>query len=282
MPELPEVETAVRYLRERVCGRTITSSEVLWPRSVATHTPEDFISEVSGLKIEGVSRRGKYICIEAANNAGVSNGNRRGDPVKRFISVHLRMSGSLDVISNNTPLATHDRVVFKLDNGKGLRFDDPRKFGRVYLSSNLESVVGGLGVEPLSPDFTPHYLSDLLKKRRTAIKRLLLDQSLIAGLGNIYVDESLWLARIHPLKEANAVSKVQVARLHDAIRAILGEAVELLGTDFGDGVVDGGMYLPKVYGREGEVCRRCDGVIAKIVVGQRGTHYCKGCQRRGA
>jgi formamidopyrimidine-DNA glycosylase len=275
MPELPEVETAVRYLRERVCGRTITSCEVLWQRSIATHTLNDFVSEVSGLKIEGVSRRGKYICIEAASAKGREHS-------KRFIFVHLRMSGSLDVISNNTPLAAHDRVVLRLDNGKGIRFDDPRKFGRVYLSSDPELVIGGLGIEPLSADFTPNYLSDLLKKRRTAIKRLLLDQSLVAGLGNIYVDESLWVAKIHPLKQANTVSRGQVERLYGAIRSVLGEAIELLGTDFGDGVVDGGMYVPKVYGREGEACSRCDGVIVKIVVGQRGTHYCKGCQRRGA
>jgi formamidopyrimidine-DNA glycosylase len=137
-----------------------------------------------------------------------------------------------------------------------------------------------LGVEPLSSDFTPQLLGDLLKKRRTAIKRLLLDQSIVAGLGNIYVDESLWLAKIHPLKQANTVSRDQVGRLHEAIRSVLGEAIELLGTDFGDGVVDGGMYVPKVYGREGKGCSRCEGVIVRIVVGQRGTHYCRGCQRK--
>jgi formamidopyrimidine-DNA glycosylase len=273
MPELPEVETAVRYLRERVCGRTITSGEVLWPRSVYTHKPEDFVREVSGLVIKDVSRRGKYICLETISKEGA---NRFG----RFIFVHLRMSGSLDVISNKTPLALHDRVILKLDNGKGIRFDDPRKFGRVYLSCDPQSVVGALGVEPLSSDFTPQLLGDLLKKRRTAIKRLLLDQSIVAGLGNIYVDESLWLAKIHPLKQANTVSRDQVGRLHEAIRSVLGEAIELLGTDFGDGVVDGGMYVPKVYGREGKGCSRCEGVIVRIVVGQRGTHYCRGCQRK--
>jgi formamidopyrimidine-DNA glycosylase len=266
MPELPEVEATVRYLAERVVGERITDVQVLWGRTVAGQAQHNFQRSLAGSSIEEVFRRGKFICIRLS-------GCERG-----YLLVHLRMSGSLDVISSANPVATHDRVVLHLGNGRSIRFNDTRKFGRMYLVTALQEVTARLGVEPLSEDFTPEHLRSLLAAARGRVKPLLLDQSVIAGLGNIYVDESLWKARIHPLAEARQISKRRLMALHQAIRETLAEAIELLGTDFGDGVVHGGSYQPRVYGREGYPCERCGAAIQRIVVGQRGTHLCARCQ----
>lgn len=268
MPELPEVESVVRYLQERVESATIVGGDVLWKRTVATHSSASFLSLIQGLTIDKVFRRGKFIGIRSASTS------------PQFLFVHLRMSGTLDVVSREAPIATHDRVILTLNNGKSIRFNDTRKFGRMYLCTDPTVVVGKLGVEPLSSEFTPAVLSDLLQKRSTRIKPFLLDQTMIAGLGNIYVDEALWKARIHPLTPANRVSEKKIELLHRSITETLHEAISLLGTDFGDGVVDGGMYAPKVYGREDEPCARCASPIRKTTVGQRGTHYCPRCQVR--
>jgi formamidopyrimidine-DNA glycosylase len=268
MPELPEVESTVRYLRERAEGSTIVDAQVSWPRTVATHNPTSFRRLVSGFSIDRVFRRGKFIGIES----------QRGS--ERFMFIHLRMSGSLDVVRADSPLAAHDRVILTLANGKSIRFNDTRKFGRIYLCGEAGDVVGKLGVEPLDASFSPELLYELLRNRATRIKPLLLDQTVIAGLGNIYVDESLWKARIHPLTPAKKLSKERCVMLRNAISETLQEAVQLLGTDFGDGVVDGGMYSPVVYAREGSPCRRCGTAIKKTSVGQRGTHFCPRCQRR--
>jgi formamidopyrimidine-DNA glycosylase len=268
MPELPEVESTVRYLRERTEGSTIVDAQVSWPRTVATHNPASFKRRVSGFSIDRVFRRGKFIGIES----------RRG--LERFMFIHLRMSGSLDVVRADSPVATHDRVILTLANGKSIRFNDTRKFGRLYLCDDACDVVGKLGVEPLDSSFSPELLHTLLHNRATRIKPLLLDQTVIAGLGNIYVDESLWKAKIHPLTPAKRLTKERCVILHNAITETLQEAVHLLGTDFGDGVVDGGMYSPVVYARENSPCSRCGATIKKTTVGQRGTHFCPACQRR--
>jgi formamidopyrimidine-DNA glycosylase len=267
MPELPEVESTVRYLRERITGLTITDVHLHWPRSVATHTPQQFKKTVSGLTIETVSRRGKFIVIASH------------EPSPYFMFVHLRMSGSLDVVAQQSPLAAHDRAILNLSNGKSLRFNDTRKFGRIYLCKDPEQVIGSLGVEPLSAHFSPELLHEATRTRTTRIKTLLLDQRVIAGLGNIYVDESLWKANIHPLTPARKLSASDCSRLQSAIVETLREAIDLSGTDFGDGVVDGGMYRPVVYAQNGKPCARCGTTITKIVVHQRGTHLCPRCQR---
>jgi formamidopyrimidine-DNA glycosylase len=267
MPELPEVESTVRYLQERVTGLTIVNADVHWPRSIATHTPKTFAAGVSGLVIERVFRRGKFIVIAAEA------------PTSCYLLVHLRMSGSLDVVAQHSPLGSHDRAVLVLSNGKSIRFNDTRKFGRIYLCQDPAVVVGRLGVEPLSDEFTPQRLYQETQRRSTRIKTFLLDQRAIAGLGNIYVDESLWKAKIHPLTPAHNLSLEACSRLHTAIVETLSEAITLAGTDFGDGVVEGGMYQPVVYAQDGEPCKRCDTVIKKTVVNQRGTHFCPKCQR---
>jgi formamidopyrimidine-DNA glycosylase len=267
MPELPEVESTVRYLRERVCGQTVVRAEVHWPRSIATHSPADFAKRISGASITSVARRGKFIALTL------------GDAAQLHLFIHLRMSGSLDVIASESEAASHDRVILFLSNGKSLRFNDTRKFGRMYLCSAPDQVVGDLGVEPLSTEFTPDMLYALTRERKTRMKGLLLDQQVIAGLGNIYVDESLWKAKIHPCLPARNLTLAKCHDLHEAITTTLEEAITLAGTDFGDGVVHNGMYSPKVYGRDEMPCERCQTIIRKTRVQQRGTHFCPRCQR---
>ena len=266
MPELPEVESTVRYLQERVTGLTIVHADVHWPRSIATHAPRKFADSVSGFVIDRVFRRGKFIVIASDS------------PTPSYLFVHLRMSGSLDVVAQHSPVGSHDRAILVLSNGKSIRFNDTRKFGRIYLCEDPTVVVGRLGVEPLSDEFTPQRLYQETQQRSTRIKTLLLDQRVIAGLGNIYVDESLWKARVNPLIPANRLSPGTCSRLHAAIVETLREAIALAGTDFGDGVVEGGMYQPVVYAHDGDPCKRCDTVIKKTVVNQRGTHFCPKCQ----
>lgn len=268
MPELPEVESTVRYLRERADGLTITGATVSWARTIHTHTPKKFAELVEGATITEVFRRGKFVGLRL----------RAKSPLYLFI--HLRMSGSLDVVSAEAEPSAHDRVVFSLKGGKSIRFNDTRKFGRMYLCEDPAEVVGALGVEPLDDAFTPDTLREIFISHKGAVKPLLLNQNIIAGLGNIYVDEVLWKAAIHPLNPACAVPREKVVTLNQAIKATLSEAISLAGTDFGDGVVYGGMYQPLVYGRDGAPCRRCEREIKKIVVGQRGTHFCPQCQRR--
>jgi len=266
MPELPEVETTVRYLKERVEGLTIQSATVLWERTIAFNQAKSFSASLAGSVIAEVFRRGKFVGMKIL-----------GDQ-EQFLYTHLRMSGSLDVIPSSFPIASHDRVVISLSNGKSIRFNDTRKFGRMYLTFSSAEFEQSIGVEPLGDDFTPVFFQHLLSKRKGAIKPTLLDQSIIAGLGNIYVDESLWNARIHPLTPAHTISPAKALKLHCAIRTILSEAVTLLGTDFGDGVVDGGMYRPQVYGRTHEPCIACGTKIRRLIVGQRSTHVCPKCQ----
>jgi formamidopyrimidine-DNA glycosylase len=268
MPELPEVESTVRYLRERVDGHTITGATVTWARTIHTHTPRKFAELVEGATIREVFRRGKFV------------GLRLGSESPLFLFIHLRMSGSLDVVSADAEPSAHDRVVLSLQEGKTIRFNDTRKFGRMYLCEDPAEVVGALGIEPLDDAFTPSVLHEMLASHRGALKPLLLNQHIIAGLGNIYVDEVLWKASIHPLNPAHTVPAEKAVTLNQAIKETLSEAISLAGTDFGDGVVYGGMYQPLVYGRDGTPCHRCNAEIKKIVVGQRGTHFCPTCQRK--
>jgi formamidopyrimidine-DNA glycosylase len=268
MPELPEVESTVRYLRERVEGLTITGATIGWARTVHTHTPKTFIELIKGATIREVFRRGKFVCFRLSSKSPL------------FLFIHLRMSGSLDVVSAQAEPSSHDRVVLLLKGGKSIRFNDTRKFGRMYLCEDPAEVLGALGVEPLDESFSFEILREILRSRSGAIKPLLLNQNVIAGLGNIYVDEVLWKASIHPLTSANTIPPERIARLRNAIKETLAEAISLAGTDFGDGVVYGGMYRPLVYGRDGDQCDRCQSGIKKIVVAQRGTHFCPACQKR--
>lgn len=266
MPELPEVEATCSYLRERIVNTAVIDSRCLWHRTIASHTPQKFTRSIRDARVTNVSRSGKFVVIELLKEKPL------------FLFVHLRMSGSIDVISHQQPLAVHDRVSISLNNGRDIRFHDVRKFGRMYLTDDKHVITKNLGIEPLSDEFTPATLNDVLSKRHAQIKPLLLNQRMIAGLGNIYVDEALWKAKIHPQQIASSIPKRKIILLHEAIKTILTEAIELLGTDFGDNVVHGGMYAPKAYGRTSEPCSRCSAPITRIVVGQRGTHLCTVCQ----
>jgi formamidopyrimidine-DNA glycosylase len=268
MPELPEVEATVNYLRERVEGCIIVGASVSWFRSVSPTAVPDFEKRVLNTRIGGLFRRGKYVGMSLDGTTPL------------YLFTHLRMSGSLDVVPTSFEVAKHDRVCLDLDNGKSIRFNDTRKFGRMRLCVEPDEVVGDLGLEPLGPEFTPEALEALLLSKRGRIKPLLLDQRIIAGLGNIYVDEVLWKTKIHPLTLTTTLSSSDIRPLHRAIQETLEEAIQKLGTDFGDGVVDGGMYRPRVYGRTGRTCSRCKDTIRRIVVGQRGTHLCPTCQKK--
>lgn len=266
MPELPEVQATVDYLRERVEGQLIIKAHVSWARTVSPMDPSRFLSQIAGTRIESLFRRGKYVAMRLQGERPL------------FLFTHLRMSGSLDVIPTEFSIARHDRVCLELDSGKSIRFNDTRKFGRMSLCEDPNQVVGHLGLEPLDDSFTPEALHSALSRKSGRIKSVLLDQSVIAGLGNIYVDEVLWKIKVNPLTQADKLADKEIHYLHRAIQETLRDAIEKLGCDFGDGVVDGGMYRPRVYGRDGKKCSRCRDTITRLVVAQRGTHICPSCQ----
>lgn len=271
MPELPEVETVVRGLREDVVGRTITGMQVNWTRELAVLGPVEFADRVIGQRIEGLHRRGKYIVFELTHDV---------------MLIHLKMSGRL-YVADDRQVTDNDRwtrVAFQLDNGRELRFSDARKFGRVYLAANEADVTGKLGPEPLSDDFNLDLFASLIGARRGVIKSLLLNQSFLAGVGNIYADEALWLARIDPRRNVDTLKTDEIERLYQAIRDVLAEGIEYQGTTLNwyrkpDGTVGGYQTRFKVYDREDQPCSECGTPIQKIWLGQRGTHFCPVCQR---
>lgn len=272
MPELPEVESTVLYLRSRLPGRTITDVTVRWPRSIATPPAAQFRQLLLGRQFGRIERRGKFIVMHMHHTAR--------KPAATYLLIHLRMSGYLEFHSVSDTPGKHDQVIVSLDDQSTLNFHDTRKFGRMWLVTDPAEVTAGLGAEPLEPDFSWEALRKILGAHRGRIKSLLLNQRLLAGVGNIYADEALWSAGIHPLTPGHRVSAQKVRLLHAALRKILRRAIARHGTDAGDRVVKGGRYRPKVYQRQGKRCLRCGTYIRKITVAQRGTHICLKCQRR--
>ena len=271
MPELPEVENVVRALRPSLVGRTVTGISIHWDRTIGSPDPQSFTAYLVGERIRSVGRRGKWIVIGLEGN--------------ETLLIHLRMTGRLIWESTGYAEDRYVRVALSLDDGSCLRFSDQRKFGRLILTDDPSSVLGDLGPEPLSPAFTVDRLARMLAKRRGRIKPLLLNQRFLAGLGNIYADESLWQARIHPLRCANTLTPEEVAQLHAAIRSVLRAAIESGGTSLPDQTYrrpDGelGSFIEELaaYGREGEPCSRCGEPIERIRVSQRSTHFCPHCQ----
>ena len=266
MPELPEVETIARVLRPQLLGRTIILSQVFWERSLSGLTSEQFGSQITGQQILGVSRRAKYLDIQLADY---------------HLFIHLRMSGDLTIKTAAYQPEKHDRLILKLSDGSQLVFNDTRKFGRAWLTTRPEDVIGALGPEPLDPGFTPQLLHARLIERHRQIKPLLLDQAFLSGLGNIYADEALHLSRIHPLRNSDTISIDEAGRLHGAIQTVLLAGIEHNGASF-DWVYRGGGFQNyfRVYGREGQPCPVCGASIQRIVVGQRGTHFCPHCQEK--
>ena len=265
MPELPEVETIARTLRPQLIGKRIVAAEVRWARTVAMPTARKFKEQIKGQKIVEVSRRAKFLNIQ------LSTYN---------LLIHLRMSGDLLVKQGKIKPEKHDRLILTLAGNRSLVFNDTRKFGRVWLTKDIEKVLGRLGPEPLSSDFTPDWLYNSLRSRHRQLKPLLLDQTFIAGLGNIYTDESLHMAKLHPRALSDSVTAGQAKKLHLAIQTILQEGIRRNGASI-DWVYRGGDFQNhfRVYGRDGEPCPVCSTVIEKIIVGQRGTHICPSCQK---
>jgi formamidopyrimidine-DNA glycosylase len=271
MPELPEVETVARGLRESLVGSRIAGVEIRWPRTVAAPDPAVFAGRLRGRRIVGVGRRGKWLRLHLDGG--------------QHLLIHLRMSGRLLVDAADAEDDPYARLLIALEDGRRLRFSDVRKFGRMVLTDDDEAVLGDLGPEPLSAEFTPQRLAVMLARRRGRLKPLLLNQRFLAGLGNIYVDETLWRARLHPLQRANELSAEDVARLHHAIQEVLRGAIDSGGTTLPDTGYVGADGQPgafagqlAVYGRSGEPCLRCGVPIERIVVGQRGTCFCPHCQ----
>ncbi|MEZ5976158.1 MAG: bifunctional DNA-formamidopyrimidine glycosylase/DNA-(apurinic or apyrimidinic site) lyase [Planctomycetota bacterium] len=275
MPELPEVETTARLIRPGTVGRVVRDVDWSWARSLGTGGPERFREGVCGARIARVTRRAKYVVLEL---------ERRGKAAGAVL-VHLRMTGRLVVQKASEEPPPFTRVSLELDRGV-LHFLDVRKFGRVTFEPEGQAALAHLGPEPLGDEWTVERLRSDLAARNRAIKPLLLDQEFVAGLGNIYVDESLHAARIHPLLPAARVPRAKAIELHAAVRRILAEAIEREGSSFDgfyrtpEGQPGAYQHLFQVYGRTGRPCPRCGTAIRRIVVGQRGTHFCARCQPR--
>jgi formamidopyrimidine-DNA glycosylase len=275
MPELPEVETVVRDLRAELSGRRFVSAWVSQPGVLRYPEPEAFTLALPGRRVESVERRGKYIFCEL---------DERGD----LVVFHLGMTGHLRVTQRAAEVVKHTHLRAGLDDGRELRFDDARRFGRVMLGSRalLEErrMLPALGVEPLSDDFTPQRFDALMGRTTRTVKAALLDQSGIAGLGNIYIDEACHLAGVRPTRRCQRLTRAQRATLHAAIRAVLETAIANRGTTFDDyrdlwDTAGSNGEVLQVYGRAGEKCLRCGALLRKTVAAGRTTVYCPVCQR---
>jgi formamidopyrimidine-DNA glycosylase len=270
MPELPEVEHVARQLRESLVGHTIVGARVFWPRAIASMEAEDFVAHVVGRQVTGIGRRAKYLLVTLDG----------GD----VLVVHRRMSGNL-VFAAPGEDYPYTRVELVLDDGRRLLYTDPRKFGRLALipEEQLPASFAALGPEPLENDFTPQLLAERLAGRQRPIKAVLMDQAVVAGLGNIYADEALFRAGIHPLRPAASLTADEIVRLHAGIQGALRTGIEHGGTTFGrhrDVYNEAGVNLEhvEVYRRTGQPCVRCGSPVERIVVAQRGTHFCPHCQ----
>lgn len=274
MPELPEVETIKKTLEKKITGLTITGVEITMPKIIRDPSPEEFTVKITGSKITKLSRRGKYLLFYLT-----------GDNV---LLIHLRMTGRLVYTEPGEPVAKHTHVIFSLSDSQELRFNDIRQFGRLQLApqQTLNQVKGlkDLGPEPLDREFTRTFLRRELKRKRVRIKTLLLDQTFIAGLGNIYADEALHRAHLNPKRIASSLSPREVAKLYHAIIEVLKEGIENRGTSFRD-YVDGdgrkGNYqeLLRVYNHEGSPCPHCGTIINRVKINGRSSYFCPACQR---
>lgn len=273
MPELPEVETVVRGLRAPLIGRTVQHMWYDWGRTIHSPDAPEFAARIAGQTFHAVNRRAKYILCELDTD---------------ILVVHLKMTGRLyvspDAVQNEADRWVHFGL--QLDGGQQLRFSDSRKFGRVYLTDDVAKITGALGPEPLADDFTLDVLQARIGGRHRQIKALLLDQTFVAGIGNIYADEALFRAGIHPLRSADALTDVEIARLHQSIRAALQAGVDYEGASISwyrkpDGTRGKSQNHFYVYGREAQPCLTCGHPIEKIRVTQRGTHFCPVCQVKG-
>lgn len=310
MPELPEVEYTARQLRASVVGATISSALVFWERTVGHADLPDFLQQVAGRRIEAVRRRGKFLILDLSGNLFLSihrrmtgnlfllppgweidNSLRETDALAwsrrgpSFVAASVQ-NVDLRAVSDEETMYAYGRVCFNLDDGRRLLYTDPRKFGRVELwPRDCEALAfKGLGPEPLDADFTVEWLEQALSRRKGAIKQALLAQEVVAGMGNIYADEALYYAAIYPLRRANSLTPAEIQLLHRGIVAALTLGIEHGGTSFNDyrdlwGEAGDNYNHVRVYQQDGKPCPRCGTLIERIVIAQRGTHFCPGCQK---
>ena len=273
MPELPEVETIRRGVISGSDGvpslvhQRITSVDLFWPKTVASPDPLQFIQGLQQREIVSLSRRGKFLLINSDHGT---------------LIFHVRMSGDLRMQPAGEPTQKHDRLQLNFNSGWKLVFNDTRKFGRAWLTEDPQKVLSGIGSEPLDQDLTPDKFHAMLQVRSRQIKPLLMDQRFLAGLGNIYTDEALFSAGIHPLRHSDTLTQPEAERLLAAIREVLQKGILAKGASI-DWVYRGGDFQNhfQVYKRTGSPCPRCGTPIQHIVVGQRSTHFCPVCQPQG-
>ncbi len=278
MPELPEVETIVQRLKQGtqdfppVPGHTIHSVQVYWNRTIAEPDPETFKRQLTGKTIIDARRRAKYLHFPLNKGHLIAHLRMSGD---------MRMEKRLSTSGEPLPIEVHDRVVINFAANWRMVFNNIRKFGRMWYVEDPQTVFGGLGPEPLDAAFSSELLYEILQRHSRQIKPLLLDQTFIAGMGNLYTDEALFRAKIHPLRKSKDLTKAESKVLYDAIQLTLQDGIRHFGASI-DWIYRGGNFQNyfNVYGREGEPCPRCGTIIEKTLVGQRGTHYCPNCQPR--
>ncbi|WLS99871.1 bifunctional DNA-formamidopyrimidine glycosylase/DNA-(apurinic or apyrimidinic site) lyase [Lactobacillus helsingborgensis] len=272
MPEMPEVETVRRTLLPLIKGKTIKEVTVWYPK-IITGDAKEFIRQLVGKKITTIDRYAKYLLIRLSGNLTVVS--------------HLRMEGKYRLVKINTKKDKHDHVQIVFSDNSALRYNDVRKFGRMQLiktgTEKEKTGISKLGAEPNSAAFTVSYLQNGLARKKKNIKNTLLDQSVVAGLGNIYVDEVLWETKIHPLSQANTIPAEKVAQLHDNINSLIELAIAERGTTIhtyldANGKTGGFQKMLQVYGHKGEPCVRCGTPLEKIKVNGRGTTFCPKCQ----
>jgi formamidopyrimidine-DNA glycosylase len=258
-------------------GRTIKNAWFDWPNQIKHPAPSEFVAAVKGRAILSVERRAKWLVF------ALGPAKARGEAA--VLAIQVKMTGQLDVVSPKAPRDKHVHAVFLLDNGRELRLHDTRKFGRlaVYAPADAQRVLGTLGPEPLGEALTLPQFRRMLRARRARLKTLLMNQEFLAGVGNIYADEALWRARLHPLRSAANLRSDQARDLYAALRDVLNEAIDRRGSSVDsyrapEGRGDMQHYL-NVYGRTGEPCPRCGRPTRRMVIGARSTHFCSWCQR---
>jgi formamidopyrimidine-DNA glycosylase len=288
MPELPEVETIARELRPLVVGTRITDVWFDWPNQIKHPAPDEFARQLAGRQIFDVDRRAKWLVLELSGSA--------------VLAIQVKMTGVLSVVAPDEPRDRHVHVVIGLQDASGptadgrreLRLRDTRKFGRLGLyrrdeagairaADEARELFADFGPEPLDPAFTVRAFRRRLRRRRARLKTLLMDQSFLAGVGNIYADEALWRARLHPLRSAAGLRRGDERRLFIALRAVLGQAIERRGSSIDDYRAPSGagemQNFLDIYARTGRPCPRCGRPVRRIVVNARSTHFCSWCQR---
>ncbi|MFQ5421309.1 MAG: DNA-formamidopyrimidine glycosylase [Anaerolineae bacterium] len=269
MPELPEVETTVRALRQPLIGRRVVGVENDWPRHLAGIDLAELRARIHDCQFQAINRRAKYLLFSLSGG--------------ETLIIHLKMSGHLSVAGADLPRHRHVHTVFALDDGRELRFKDQRKFGRVRLTQTPEQVLGHLGPEPLADDFTPAILHACLDGRTRALKPLLLDQSFIAGVGNIYADEALFYAKLHPRRTADSLTETEIKALHGAIRLVLQTGINREGASIDqyikpDGSKGDMQNALTVFRRQDAPCFKCGTPVQRIKMNGRSTHFCPTCQ----